>query len=154
MLSSTGYVFWAFFVLNRVKVSNPHNLVPRALFPGSGGGAGKGPGIRWSHDHQKALWRKLEPLFNRNKKLYTSKEVRENALASEDKSCWPEHSKSICVPWPLWPKKGLCIKVRWGQGDKDIGMRVWGPGTWGRQMRDLRTKVWDTGMCGTSKTGT
>ena len=28
------------------------NLVPRALFPGFGGGAGKGPGIGRSHDHQ------------------------------------------------------------------------------------------------------
>ena len=39
---------------------------------------------------QKALWRKLEPLFSRNKKLYASKEVKENALASEGKSCRPE----------------------------------------------------------------
>ena len=28
------------------------NLVPRALFPGFGGGAGRGPGIGQSHDHQ------------------------------------------------------------------------------------------------------
>ena len=36
---------------------------------------------------QKALWRKLEPLFSRNKMLYASKtEVRENALAVEGKS--------------------------------------------------------------------
>ena len=34
---------------------------------------------------QKALWRKLEPLFSRNKKLYASKEVKENAFASEGK---------------------------------------------------------------------
>ena len=33
---------------------------------------------------QKALWRKLEPLFSHNKKLYASKEVLENVLASED----------------------------------------------------------------------
>ena len=39
---------------------------------------------------QKALWRKLEPLFSSNKKLYTSKEVKENALESEGKSCRPE----------------------------------------------------------------
>ena len=32
---------------------------------------------------QKALWRRLEPLFNRNKKLYASREVKETALASE-----------------------------------------------------------------------
>ena len=32
---------------------------------------------------QKALWRRLEPLFNRNKKLYASREVKEIALASE-----------------------------------------------------------------------
>ena len=28
------------------------NLVPRVLFPGFEGGAGKGPVIGWSHDHQ------------------------------------------------------------------------------------------------------
>ena len=39
---------------------------------------------------QKALWRKLKPLFSRNKKLYASKEVKENALASEAKSRRPE----------------------------------------------------------------
>ena len=31
---------------------------------------------------QNALWRKLEVLSNRNKKLYASKEFKENALAS------------------------------------------------------------------------
>ena len=42
-----------------VRTAEPHlkqvcisNLVPRALFPGLGGGAGKGPGIGRSHDHQ------------------------------------------------------------------------------------------------------
>ena len=35
---------------------------------------------------QKALWRKLEPLFSRNKMLYTSKtEVTENTLELEGK---------------------------------------------------------------------
>ena len=54
---------------------------------------------------------------------------------------------------------GLCIKVGRGQGDRDIGTRVWGLGTWGRETRDLRTSsmgrgdVWD-GDAGTSKTGT
>ena len=33
----------------------------------------------------------------------------------------------------------LCIKVGWGQGDRDMGMRVWGLGTWGRETRDLGT---------------
>ena len=33
----------------------------------------------------------------------------------------------------------LCIKVDRGQGDGDIGMRVWGLGTWGRETRNLRT---------------
>ena len=33
----------------------------------------------------------------------------------------------------------LCIKVGRGQGDGDIGTRVWGLGTWGRETRDLRT---------------
>ena len=43
---------------------------------------------------QKALWRKLEPLFSRNKKkLYASEEVKEIALASEGKSCRPENNK-------------------------------------------------------------
>ena len=45
-----------------------------------------------------------------------------------------------------------------GQGDGDIGMRVWGLGTWGRETEDLRTStmgrgdVWD-GDAETSKTG-
>ena len=34
------------------NVCKIRNLVPRALFPGFGGGAGKGPGIGRSHDHQ------------------------------------------------------------------------------------------------------
>ena len=33
----------------------------------------------------------------------------------------------------------LCIKVGRGQGDRDMGTRVWGLGTWGRETRDLRT---------------
>ena len=54
---------------------------------------------------------------------------------------------------------GLCIKVGRGQGDGDIGTRVWGLGNWGRETRDLRTSsigrgdVWD-GDTGTSNTGT
>ena len=47
-----------------------------------------------------------------------------------------------------------------GQGDRDIGTRVWGLGTWGRETGDLRTStmgpgdVWDgDGDAGTSKTG-
>ena len=54
--------------------------------------------------------------------------------------------------------KGLCVKVGRGQGDGDIGTRLWGLGTWGREMRDLRTSsmgrvdVWD-GDAGTSNTG-
>ena len=48
---------------------------------------------------QKALWRKLEPLFNRNKKLHASKEFKENVLASEGKSCRPETITTVnrCV---------------------------------------------------------
>ena len=34
------------------------------------------------------------------------------------------------------------MKLAQGQGDRDIGMRVWGLGTWGHQ-------VWDAGTCGT-----
>ena len=34
--------------------------------------------------------------------------------------------------------QGLCIKVGRGQGDGDVGTRVWGLGTWGRETRDLR----------------
>ena len=43
----------------------------------------------------------------------------------------------------------MCIKLGRGQGDGDIGTRVWGLGTWGRETRDLRTSsmgrgdVWD-----------
>ena len=45
--------------------------------------------------------------------------------------------------------KSLCIKVGRGQGDGDIGTRVWGLGTWGREGRDVGTSgmgrgdVWD-----------
>ena len=43
---------------------------------------------------QRALWRKLEPLFSRNKMLYASKtEVTENALVLEGKSFRP-HTKT------------------------------------------------------------
>ena len=57
---------------------------------------------------QKALWRRLEPLFNRNKKLYASREVKETALASEGQlSCRPETKNTVnrCVPWPLSVKQ-------------------------------------------------
>ena len=60
---------------------------------------------------QKALWRKLEPLFSRNKKLYASKEVKENALASEGKSCRPETITTVnrYVSWPLSVKHAAKI---------------------------------------------
>ena len=51
---------------------------------------------------QKALWRKLEPLFSRNKMHYASKtEVTENALALEGKSFRRPFTKTTvnrCVP--------------------------------------------------------
>ena len=50
----------------------------------------------------------------------------------------------------LW----LCIKVGRGQGDRDIGTRVWGLGTWGRETRDLGTSSMGRGDAGTSKTWT
>ena len=52
----------------------------------------------------------------------------------------------------------LCIKVGRGQGDGDIGTRVWGLRPWGRETGILgtssmgRSDVWD-GDAGTSKTG-
>ena len=64
---------------------------------------------------QKTFWRKLEPLFNRNNKLHASKEVKENAVASEHarRQIRPtrnkNHSKSICVPWPLSVKQAAKI---------------------------------------------
>ena len=45
---------------------------------------------------QKALWRKLQPLSNRNEKLYASKEVKDNALASEGK--YKNHTTNRYVP--------------------------------------------------------
>ena len=36
-------------------------------------------------------------------------------------------------------ENGAVYKSGTGQGDGDIGTRVWGLGTWGREMRDLRT---------------
>ena len=45
---------------------------------------------------QKALWRKLRPLFSRNKMLYASKtEVTENALALEGKSFRPDTKTTV-----------------------------------------------------------
>ena len=63
---------------------------------------------------QKALWRKLEPLFSRNKKLYASKEVKENALASEGKSCPPETITTVnwYVSWPLSMKHAAKIRAK------------------------------------------
>ena len=60
---------------------------------------------------QKALWRKLEPLFSRNKKLHASKEVKENALALEGKSCRPETITAVnrYVSWPLSVKHAAKI---------------------------------------------
>ena len=65
----------------------------------------------------------------------------------------------MLVSWPLGVTRfhktsqkhdaRLCIKLGRGQGDGDIGTRVWGLGTWGRETRDLRTSsmgrgdVWD-----------
>ena len=47
----------------------------------------------------------------------------------------------------------LCIKVGRGQGDWDIGTRVWGLGTWGRKTRDLRTSSMGRETCGTGTRG-
>ena len=45
----------------------------------------------------------------------------------------------------------LCIKVGRGQGDGDVGRRVWGLGTWGHETRDLGTR--DEGL-GDARRGT
>ena len=60
---------------------------------------------------QKALWRKLEPLFSGNKKLHVSKEVKENVLASEGKSCWSETITTVnrYLSWPLSVKHAAKI---------------------------------------------
>ena len=61
---------------------------------------------------QKALWRKVRPLFSGNKKLYDSKEVKENALASEGKSCRPQTKATVNqygMPWPLSVKQAAKI---------------------------------------------
>ena len=55
LCAEQGYIVWHKSVLNRVcnflQVCPKHNLVPRVLFPGFGGGAGKGPGIGRSIRH-------------------------------------------------------------------------------------------------------
>ena len=50
-------------------------------------------------------------LFSRNEELYVSKEVKENALVSEGKSCRSEtnRGKSICVSRPLSMKQAARI---------------------------------------------
>ena len=47
----------------------------------------------------------------------------------------------------------LCIKVGRGQGDGDIGTRVWGLGTWGRERRDVGTSGMGRGTYGTRGRG-
>ena len=59
---------------------------------------------------QRALWRKLEPLFSRNKMLYASKtEVTENALALEGKSFRPDTkttvNRYVCHDLSVWNKR-------------------------------------------------
>ena len=53
---------------------------------------------------QKALWRKLEPLFSRNKKLYASKEVKENTLASNpaDQKTITTVNRYVCHDLSVW----------------------------------------------------
>ena len=60
---------------------------------------------------QESLWRKLEPLFSGNRKLHTSKDVKENALASKGKSCRPETMTTVnrYVSWPLSVKHAARI---------------------------------------------
>ena len=60
---------------------------------------------------QKALWRKLEPLFSGNKNFHVSKEVKENVLASEGKSCWSETIATVnrYLSWPLSVKHAAKI---------------------------------------------
>ena len=48
-----------------------------------------------------------------------------------------------------FPSRGLCIKVGRGQGNGDIGTRVWGLGTWGRETRDAGTSSMGRGDAGT-----
>ena len=80
--------------------------------------------------------------------------LRINAIDDRYRSVRSKINKVICGVL-VW----LRIKVGRGQGDGDIGTRVWGLGTWGRETRDLRTSsmgrgdVWD-GDAGTSNTGT
>ena len=57
----------------------------------------------------------MTPGFNSfTEELYVSKKVKENALASEDKSCRPETitaKKSLCVSRPLSLKKAAKITL-------------------------------------------
>ena len=59
---------------------------------------------------QGAFWRKPNNP-NGNKEVYVSKEVKENALAREGKSCRPNNCrrKSICVSRPISMKQGSKI---------------------------------------------
>ena len=52
-----------------------------------------------------------------------------------------------------WTKIRLCIKVGWGQGDRDIGTRVWGLGTWGRKTEGLEDINYGTRGQGRQKPG-
>ena len=65
---------------------------------------------------QKALWRKLESLFSRNKMLYASKtEVIVNALALEGKSFRPDTkttvNRYVCHDLPLSVKQAAKITI-------------------------------------------
>ena len=48
---------------------------------------------------------------------------------------------------------GLCIKLGRGQGEGDIGTRVWGLVTRGRETRDLGTSSMGRGDAGTRGRG-
>ena len=74
----------------------------------------------------------MESIFGRN--MYNQNNANYSLVSKCDTTGRPER---------------LCIKVGRGQGDGDIGTRVWGLGTWGREGRDVGTSGMGRGTYGT-----
>ena len=80
--------------------------------------------------HNASTTYNVKPLFSRNKEIYVSKEVKENALASEGKSCQQEtitaENQYACHILSVWNKRQehnlpAREKIHWDR--KHFGMR-------------------------------
>ena len=97
---------------------------------------------------QKAFWRKVRPLFSRNKKLYASKEVKtKNIRASESKSCQPEIKTTVnwyvCHDLSVWNKRLKShLGILWKVDAWEACKRRHESGRWGRERRAYNDLSW------------